>query len=199
MQFCYRPLVIMTITLIRHGWPAIDTKTRMIGSEFAAWLGAYDRAGIDPAVPPPRALIAALISSKRILVSPARRALESARMLDFSAQPEICRDAGEAPLPSRIICPIPLQPLTYTGIARTLWLLGWAEAIESKAEVQARAQTLAAHLITLAEADDDIALVGHGYMNRFFLGPALNALGWRALPSHTTGYWSYRRWEKQAA
>jgi len=183
------------ITLIRHGRPTADFKARITGSEFAEWLRAYDRAGIDPSLPPPRALVSSLKTCALVLTSPAVRAIESAKMLGLSAPREIRSDAAEAPLPIRIFCPISVRPGSLTVLARVWWLLGVARASESKAQVRCRATKLANVLSSRASERGHVALVAHGFLIRF-LHSALEASGWQCSTGRDFGYWSSSHFER---
>ena len=121
----------MRISLVRHGRPAVDLKSRITGRMFEEWLRAYESAGIESSSSPPGELTRSLASCALIITSPATRAIQSAERLPISAVREICADAAEAPLPWRLNCPVPLRPAAFTVLARVLWLLGVARAEEN--------------------------------------------------------------------
>jgi len=181
---------------VRHGRPNARHTCRLRANEFPAWLRAYDEAGIDPLLPPPEALKAALATCKLLLTSPAKRATESADALALRIGRQIAIDAREAPLPTRIIWPIAHRPATFTVIARVLWLLGLARAEEDKHAVRLRARNLTHQLCTLSRDLGHVALIGHGYTN-IFLRQNLKSSGWRSLSSRAHGYWSSWHFEKQ--
>jgi broad specificity phosphatase PhoE len=182
----------MQLTLIRHGRPAADLSTRITGRHFAAWLAAYDQAGLDPALPPPAALAPALADCRRLFTSPTRRASESARVLSLatSLTPEILPAAVEAPLPISVPWPFPCRPATLTVVARIFWLLRLAEAPENRAVTHRRVRQLAAQLTASARDAGSIALVGHGYLH-LLVRPVLAQAGWRRIHTSPRGYWSY--------
>lgn len=187
----------MQLTLIRHGKPAADLSTRITRRHFAAWLAAYDQAGLDPALPPPADLAPALAHCRRLFTSPTRRASESARVLSLatSLTPEILPAAVEAPLPTSVPWPFPCRPATLTVVARLFWLLRLAEAPESRHATYERVRQLAAHLTASARDAGSIALVGHGYLH-LLVRPALKRAGWRSSYTSPRGFWSYSHFEQ---
>lgn len=185
----------MKISLIRHGRPAVDLSTRIRAADFSAWLDAYEAAGIDPSLPPPDSLSGAFAHCGLMIASPARRAVESARLLEIDAETVTVSAAAEIPLPTRLRCPIGLRPGAWVVIARILWLLKLARAREDRRQATERIRGLACDLGHKARAVDHVVLVGHGYTN-IFLGKALAAEGWRACTRPTHGYWSCTHYEK---
>lgn len=178
----------MTISLVRHGRPLVDYRTRVAGAAFGSWLDAYEHAGIDALVPPPPDLRATLGDCELVVTSCSRRSIDSADMLALRASRVALADAGEAPLPRRVASPIKLKPLSLTVIARISWLAGLSRSAESKHDVQARARRFAAGLEVLAADAGHVAVVGHGYYHRF-TAEALRSAGWSGSQTGR-GYWS---------
>jgi broad specificity phosphatase PhoE len=187
----------MKISLIRHGRPVIDMRSRIEGRELGRWLNAYDEAAIDPNYPPPEEVRHSIADCRRIVTSPARRAVTSAALLAPTIESQVSADAAEAPLPSRITTIVRMNPRALIVVARILWLAGLASASEGKDEVRARALRLAAELEQLARVHDHVGLVGHGYMIRFLQQP-LEKLGWRCIAAREMQYWSRKQFEKKA-
>ena len=186
----------MKISLVRHGRPIVNLSSRIRSKEFSAWLSAYDEAGIDHSLPPPAALKRLLASCALVLTSPAKRAVESADVLDLRAERKITIDAREAPLPTRIIWPLSHRPTVFTVIARIVWLSGLVRANEDKQEVRRRARDLTLELSALSLHFGHVALIGHGYMN-MLLCKNLEASGWCSSGSRANGYWSCLHFEKE--
>ncbi len=184
----------MKITLVRHGLPEIDFKTRIKSAALATWLAAYEDAAVDPSFPPSHALIDALTSTSAIYSSQSRRACESARLLCPRLHARTLHEAAEAPLPTRSYCPLRLPPGQHVILARTLWFAGLAPALESPDQVKDRAAYLAEHLVLDANKYGQIALVAHGMIN-LFVGYQLKRCGWRRTSSSPRGYWSYSTFE----
>jgi broad specificity phosphatase PhoE len=185
----------MKVTLIRHGRPAADLSTRITGREFAAWLATYDCAGVDPALPPPGDLVAALADCRLLLTSPTRRARESAQLLATDCSPQVEPAAVEAPLPTSLAWPFPIRPAALTVIARLLWLLRLAPTAEKHTLVRLRAQRLADRLTDRSRAVGPVALVGHGYMH-VFTRRSLENSGWKCVHARGHGYWSHAQFER---
>lgn len=197
----------MKVTLIRHGRPAADLSTRITGRQFAAWLAAYDQAGLDHTLPPPPTLLSSLTPRPLLLTSPTRRAHESAHLLASAltaslahrpasdVAPEIVPDAVEAPLPTSVFWPFPSRPATLTVVARILWHLRLASTAENQTAVTRRARRLADQLTDRSREVGHVALVGHGYLH-FFTRRALVDLGWTCFHSDGHGYWSCSHFER---
>lgn len=181
------------MTLIRHGRPLADFATKRRGHELGEWLRVYEGVAVDATLPPPEALRTALRGA-RVFSSPTRRARSSAALLVAEAIVETLDDAREAPLAEHVWCPVRVRPTTLLALARIAWFLG-AVALESPAEVRVRAGRVAAMLATSVEESGAVALVGHGYMNRF-IATELRALGWRRVAMDGMGYWGAMRFER---
>lgn len=181
----------MTITLIRHGRPLADFATKRRGDELGEWLRAYERAAVDVSLPPPEALRAG-VHGALVFSSPILRARGSAALL--APEVEVLDDAREAPLPERVWCPLRVNPKTLLVLARSAWFLG-AAAVEGPREVRMRARRVAAVLVKSAEKGGAVALVGHGYMNRF-IATELRRLGWRRVAMDGMRYWGAMRFER---
>lgn len=188
----------MAITLIRHGRPLADFSTQRRGHELGEWLRVYESVTVDASLPPPEPLRAAL-HGVRVFSSPTPRARSSAALLvtHVGAQVQVLDEAREAPLPERVWCPLRVRPTTLLALARSAWFLG-AAAAERPAEVRARARRVAAVLVAAAREGGEpgtVALVGHGYMNRF-VATELRRLGWQRVAIDGMGYWGTMRFEK---
>lgn len=185
----------MAITLIRHGRPLADFSTRRRGSELAEWLRAYESVAVDASLPPPESLQAALRGARRFS-SPTPRARSSAALLaaDVMVSVQVIDEAREAPLPERVRCPLRVRPRTLLALARGAWFLG-AAATERPAAVRVRARRAAVVLLDAARETGEarsVALVGHGYMNRF-IATELHTLGCRCVMMDGMGYWGAMR------
>lgn len=184
----------MKISLIRHGRPNADFRSRIAGHQLAEWLRRYEEAGVDPSLAPPDALRQSVAHCAVLACSPASRASSSADLLGVTAERHVLSDAAEAPLPTRFFCPLSLRPATMTVVARVLWLLQLSDATEGTTDVRQRTLRLAKDLSFLARTRGHVALVSHGYIIRF-LSRALKASGWRCTSSAGSGYWSDSHFE----
>ncbi len=184
----------MKITLVRHGLPVIDFKTRITSARLSAWLDTYEAAPLDASLAPSLALLDTLTAATAIFTSPSRRSCESARVLCPRLLAHTLTEAAEAPLPRRSYCPLPLPPHAHLLLARTIWFAGFVSAQESPDQVKDRAAYLAEQLILAANKHGQIALVAHGMIN-FFASYQLKRSGWRCTSASPSGYWSHRTFE----
>src|SRR4051812_47880899 len=104
----------MTISLVRHGRPMANLSSRIRASAFSEWLRTYDEAGIDRSLPPPHALKKSLAACTIVVTSPAKRATESADVLNLHAERKVVMDAREVPLPVRLVWPVSHRPATLS-------------------------------------------------------------------------------------
>lgn len=184
----------MTILLIRHGRPDIRTDQCRTASGWADWVEHYDRAGLDPALPPPAETLAAVRDCRYFVCSSLPRSQESATALGVT--PDLCDAAFrelEMPRPG---WRTPKLPLTvWLFLFRLLWLLGYSARCESVSDGKARAQTCADRLAALAATHGTVAFVGHGALI-WLIARHLKATGWtgpRKAPRQHWGFGVYRR------
>lgn len=184
----------MTLILIRHGRPDIRTDQCLTASGWADWVEHYDRAGLDPALPPPAETLAVIRDCRYFVCSSLPRSQESATALGVT--PDLC-DATfrelEMPRPG---WRTPKLPLTvWLFLFRLLWLLGYSARCESVSDGKARAQTCADQLAALAATHGTVAFVGHGALI-WLIARHLKAAGWtgpRKAPRQHWGFGVYRR------
>lgn len=187
----------MQIALVRHGKPKVES-SRVTAEHLDSWIGAYDRAGIDPALPPPPRVREIAAAAAYALSSDLPRSVESLRALapQRPAPGErIFREAGLPRLPST---PVRLDPQLWALLARIGWFLGWSRATESAASARRRARAASQQLSALAADHGSVMLVGHGIFNGL-IAWELRAKGWRGPIWPTGGYWSAAVYRKGAA
>ena len=193
------------ILLIRHARPRFDTRARVRTSDMRDFLAAYESAGIDHRHTDPRTRKTKTYCSDakggecRILTSNSRRSIESARLF-FPHIEETTGDPlyREAELPARI--PVPGLSLPYSvavAIARSLWMLGLHQQVESYAMARARARRAAERLADSATEGGRVVLVGHGFFNRL-IGRQLKRAGWTRAHNEGNGYGASTRFVRRA-
>jgi len=187
----------MRIVLVRHGKPRVES-SRIPGQELDSWVGAYDRAGIDPALPPPSRVRELAANAAYALSSDLPRAIESLRALVPGATAPSERIFREAGLPRLPFTPLRLDPQLWALLARTGWFLGWSRATESAPGARRRARAACRQLSALASAHGSVLLVGHGIFNAL-IAWELRAEGWRGPLWPTGTYWSAAVYRKGAA
>jgi broad specificity phosphatase PhoE len=181
---------VSRIILARHGRPVLDLRTPIPGHALAAWLDAERDAPLDPASQPGDALHRVVRDANRLIASPLRRSLDSARVLAPSVTPWIDEDVREAPLPFAFRFALKLRPVLWTGVARAAWLCGWSPGVEGVGAARRRAMRAARTLVKLAAEQGDIVVIGHGLMNAL-IAVELRALGWRGPRFPSRPHWGF--------
>lgn len=178
------------IALIRHGEPDLDKLGRFGYEDAKKYIRSYDSVGIILPDQPffmveedeeilfftstlPRAR-----STARYLFGQDREISESADFREFE------RSLGNRRIKMRL-------PLRYWTIsARIEWMLGInEEGIESFKEAKERALLGAQKLDSLSENNPKIALVAHGFLNRY-LKKYLQDLGWEVVRDGGSNYFA---------
>ena len=177
------------IILIRHGQPAIALSPRTNHSGFAAYIDAYEAAGLNPASLPPEELRDLVRELDAVFTSDRPRSTESARVLAPHAELVIDPLFAEAPLASPRIPLISLTVPTWAVVARILWHAGFHPAIEDYRKARHRAGQAADILIGRAHENGAAALVAHGYFNAM-IGRILRKRGFSRTGSHRVRYWN---------
>jgi broad specificity phosphatase PhoE len=187
----------MQIALIRHGKPSLESSP-IAAQHLDSWVTAYDRAGIDPALPPPPGVRRLAGSAAYVLSSDLPRAVESLRALapERPAPAErIFREAGLPRLPPTLVR---LDPQIWAVLGRVGWFLGWSLATESASDARRRARAASQQLTALAAAHGSVLLVGHGIFNALIAWD-LRGTGWRGSLWPTGSYWSAAVYRKRAS
>lgn len=186
-----------TITLSRHGEPALSRKVRLTATGYRDWWARYEEGGLKEGQTPPPGLAAAADAAAMIIVSTRRRAIETARALAAERDVRLDDALIEAPLPPPAFPAwIRLSPRHWGVIARFWWwFFNHHDGQETRAEAQLRANTVALELARLAASGEDVLVVAHGFFNTM-VGRSLKRLGWRCTDDQGFRYWSARRFEK---
>jgi len=186
-----------SITLARHGEPAISRKVRLSSQEYREFWARYETMGLAPGQTPPAQLVG-FVEGCDVLISSTRlRAIESAQAVGPSR--EFAREAVlvEAPLPPpRWPSWIKLSPKVWGFLARFhWWFFNHHQGEESRKASEARADQAAAKLEALAEGGQNVVVLAHGFFN-LLIGRALIKRGWRRTLREGYKYWSTRRFER---
>lgn len=186
------------VHLVRH-LPTPSTPTgRISRGELSDWLEDENDRGIRADAAVPAELSDAVAASSHLLVSPLRRAQETAALvlagLTNGDAPSVVTidELREAPLPvlgpRRLRLRVPLD--AWDVLCRTAWLAGWSGGVESRRQVSARVREVATQLDHLVEpgSDTTVTVIAHGFLNAM-LAQRLRRTSWSGprLPSHHHG------------
>lgn len=164
------------IVLIRHGPPDASPARLVDNVGFAAWARGYEDAGLRPdAIPPDQAAEAAR-SVDTVFTSTLPRSRESAAalgMADVTAMSVF--DEPALPVPGLRFLRLPVGG--WLVLCRSLWRAGLHKDGETYRAARARG-VIAAEILANAASSRDVALIGHGWINRF-IGAALVDRGWQ--------------------
>jgi broad specificity phosphatase PhoE len=184
------------ITLLRHGKPAFELKGNVRGKDLGMIAKSYDSSGIVGV--PPRDTVSAIQGNHVVVCSHLTRSVESAKALGCSEvhvkDPLFCETA----IPHFSSGSIPLPASFWIVVLRLLWLFGFSRNGESLNDARRRAKQAADRLIKLAEAHQNVLLVGHGFINHFIAKELLNS-NWRGPSKPGTGYWGYGIYERASS
>ena len=184
-----------SITLARHGEPALSRRIRLDAAGYRRWWAAYEEGGILPGQTPPDGLLALAREADVIFASTRRRAVETAHAVvggkAFVRDPLFV----EAPLPPPRLPWMRFGPRTWGVLSRTAWWLGGHAGEESRPAAQARAREAADRLVRAAETQGRVLVLAHGFFNHM-VGRELRKRGWRLAEDRGYRYWSLRRFER---
>lgn len=187
-----------TITLVRHGEPALSRDIRFDAKSYGDWWAVYEEGGLATVQSPSAKVIELARKAPVLLVSTRRRSHESARILGPEHEQVQDELFIEAPLPPP---PFPswfkLSPRKWGFITRFWWYyLNHHAGGETRAQAWERSDKAADKLIGLAQQGQAVVLVAHGFFN-VMIQTSLIRRGWK-LSLHEGGYryWSIRHFEK---
>lgn len=188
-----------SITLIRHGPPAVSLRQRVCGHQFRQFVERYDAARIAQRALPPLAVRQVVANADVVFASNRPRALHTAELLGVPFPPVIDSQFREIEFPVDFPRRLRFSALTWSVIALALWRLGYTSRSESLARTRQRAQiaadTLERQLAQPSDRAESVVLVAHAGINRL-IAKELRRRGWRGrkLPhSHHWGCTTYCR------
>ncbi len=191
------PVKSGTVTLARHGEPALSRRVRLNAPEYGDWWARYEVGGLKDGQTPPDSLIQIARDADVIIVSTRRRAIETANAV--VGDRAFTTDEGfiEAPLPPP---PWPLwlrmSPKRLGFFARFWWwFFNNHGGQETRAQAEVRAGKAADKLVALADQGQDVLVVAHGFFN-WMIADALKARGLTKLLDEGHAYWSLKRFRR---
>jgi broad specificity phosphatase PhoE len=186
-----------TITLARHGEPALSRKVKLNAPEYGDWWARYEVGGLKEGQTPPEQLLQIARDVDVIIVSTRHRAIETANAV--VAGRAFTTDEGfiEAPLPPP---PWPLwlrmSPKRLGFFARFWWwFFNNHGGQETRAQAEVRAGQAADQLVALSDQGQHVLVVAHGFFN-WMIADALKARGLTKLVDEGHAYWSIKRFRR---
>ena len=187
-----------SITLARHGEPALSRKIRLAPQDYFHWWAKYEESSLLAGQTPPLDLIKVAQDAAIIIASTRPRSIETAQAV--SEGRSFCSDPLfiEAPLPPP---PFPafvrFSPRHWGFLARFWWWFFDNHAgQESRAEATLRAEEAARQLTELADQGRSVLVLAHGFFNTM-IGLELKRLGWRLVKDQGYNYWAQKRFERR--
>jgi hypothetical protein len=187
-----------SITLARHGEPALSRKVKLSSREYRDFWARYELMGLLPGQTPPP-MLTSFVEASDVMVSSTRlRAIESAQAVGkgrpFTQEVLLI----EAPLPPpNWPSWIRLSPRIWGFLARFhWWFFNHHQGEESRKQAEARADLAAAKLEAMAATGQNVVVLAHGFFN-ILIGRALRSRGWRMTLREGYKYWSTRRFERR--
>jgi broad specificity phosphatase PhoE len=179
----------MEITFIRHGRSKHIENHKMPCFDFTQWVENYDNNGVFEELTYPSATIEKITSAKIVVTSDLIRAVESAQLLKPGVKVISNPVFRETELPRWAMKSLKLRPNVWAVLLRILWLCGYSNECESLTSAKLRAEKAAQQLMTLAEENKSVALVGHGVFNRL-IAKELQKQGWKGKRRTTAKHWN---------
>jgi broad specificity phosphatase PhoE len=186
-----------TITLARHGEPALSRKVRLTSQEYRDFWARYETMGLLPGQVPPAALRGFVDTCDVLVASTRLRAIESAQTVGHGRAFTQEALLVEAPLPPpNWPAWIKLSPRLWGFFARVWWwYFNHHQGEESRKQAELRADAAAAKLDAMAASGQSVVVLAHGFFN-ILVGRALRRRGWRMTVREGYKYWSTRRFER---
>ena len=177
-----------TITLIRHGKPAITPQGWINSSDLSQVIGHYQSARIASDSFPPEAIQALVQSAKLVFTSDLPRSIHSAQILEPTILPirnPIFREVDfwlECPLNIRL----PFHMWLF--LDRLLLSLGYSPHSQSQTYNKERVRKATELLEQKSYETESVVLVGHGITN-LFIARELKKRGWHGPQMPKLEHW----------
>lgn len=167
-----------SITLIRHGPPAVSLRQKVRGHQFRQFVERYDAAKIARRSLPPQAVMQVVAGADVVFASNRPRAMHTAELLGTVTPAVIASQFREIEFPVDFPRHFRFSALTWSAIAFMLWRLGYASRSESLMRSRVRAQEAADLLEDQIHQSQSVVLVAHAGINRL-IAKELRRRGWR--------------------
>ena len=180
-------LAKQSITLIRHGPPAVSLRQRVFGHQFRAFVERYDAAKISRWAYPPSQAVVSMAKADWVFVSHRPRARHTAELLGVPAAVVVDPQFREIEFPVDFPRYFRFSALTWTAIALALWRLGYSQRCEPFGGAKARAKSAADRLEEKSQ-QGAVVLVAHGGINRL-IAQELRRRGWHGPRLPRSSHW----------
>lgn len=180
----------MEIILLRHGKPTLDLKGYIKSAEFKNLTTVYAQSGIKDQ--PAKELIECF-NSHYIVCSDLERSIQSAKKLELDKIHLVDQLFKETDIPYFELNYFKLPVIVWLIVFRIMWLFGFNKNGESFKSAKIRAKQAAIKLITLAEENQKVLLVGHGLLNRL-IAKQLRINNWTGPVSPGKKHWEFGRY-----
>ena len=186
-----------SITLARHGEPALSRKVKLSSKQYREFWSRYELMGLLPGQSPPQHLLDFADACDVLISSTRLRAIESAQAVGRGRPFTHDEVLIEAPLPPpRWPAWIKLSPRIWGFLARFhWWFFNHHQGEENRAAAEARAAVAAERLEAIAATGQNVLVLAHGFFN-VLIDRALRKRGWRRVSREGYKYWSTRRFER---
>ncbi len=181
-----------SITLIRHGPPAVSVRQKVRGHQFRQFVERYDAAKIAQRALPPLAVRQVVSRADFVFTSSRPRAMHTAELLGVVVPAVIDPQFREIEFPVDFPRYLRFSALVWSMIALILWRMGYSSRSESL--VRARARACAA--VDLLEGQSQgqfegagsVVLVAHAGINRL-IAKELRKRGWHGPRMPRSQHW----------
>ncbi|MEO1392819.1 MAG: histidine phosphatase family protein [Cyanobacteria bacterium J06634_5] len=185
-----------SISLIRHGPPAVSLRQRVRGHQFRSFVERYDAAKIARHARPSRLAQEVMAQADFVLASNLPRAVHTAELLGVPVPSMIDARFREIDFPVDFPRHLKFSALTWSAIAIALWRLGYSARsepfIQTKQRACSAADVLEARcdeLMQLPKKETGaVVLVAHGGINRL-IAKELRTRGWRGPRLPRSRHW----------
>ncbi|MEN8154854.1 MAG: histidine phosphatase family protein [Acidobacteriota bacterium] len=184
------------IILVRHGEPDVKKWESERNGSYGEWVKAYNSAGIKNESRPSEELKAAVEGCDLIISSDLRRAVETAEALCLSIPVRKEPVLREIELPESKRKLPKFSPEIWATIFRILWFFGVSGNVENLREAKERIKKASEKILSVAEDNNKIVVVGHGLINRFIAGE-LKSNGWSGPKYNRANYWDFFEYRKR--
>lgn len=177
----------MEIILLRHGKPNVELSGKISTVDFKQLVTAYAQSGV---VDHPPHNLKDRFTSYYVVSSHLPRSIHSAKKLGYKDIHLSDKLFAETDIPFFERNTIKLPVIGWLVLFRIMWIVGFNKNGESFVKAKIRAKEAAKKLITLAEENEKVILIGHGVMNRL-IARQLRLNNWKGPASPGRKYWDY--------